>query len=66
MMFANDIVLLPDKEKCLQKLMNTLEEFCSSYWNLYINIEITKIVTCNKPLAFNFCIQFLSRTSEGI
>ena len=47
-MLDDDIVLLGNKKKVLQELLNRLEEFCSN-WDLSINVEKTKIVIFNKP-----------------
>ena len=66
MMLTDDIVLLADTEKRLQDLLNRLEEFCSN-WDPSINIKPTIIAIFNKPTcSSHFCIQFPSRTSEGI
>ena len=43
MMFADDIVLLANTDKGLQESINGLEEFYSN-WDLFLNIERTKMV----------------------
>ena len=46
-MYANDIVLFSNSAGGLQKLLNSLLQFCQR-WNLKINIAKTKIIISNK------------------
>ena len=46
LLFADDIILLSNSEKGLQKSLNTLQEFCNS-WKLKINSTKSKVIVFN-------------------
>ena len=47
LMYADDIVLLSNSAGGLQKLINSLLQFCQR-WNLKVNVAKTKVIIFNK------------------
>lgn len=47
LMYADDIVLLSESASGLQKALNGLDNFCSS-WGMTINVKKTKVLIFNK------------------
>ena len=47
LLYADDIVLVSETEKGLQKSLDTLQDYCNS-WDLQVNVEKTKIIVFNK------------------
>ena len=46
-MYADDIVILADDKKILQKMIDRLENYCSS-WSMVVNLEKSKIMVFRK------------------
>ena len=46
-MYADDIVLLSNSAGGLQKMLNSLLQFCQR-WNLKVNVAKTKVIIFNK------------------
>ena len=63
LMYADDIVLFSNSAGGLQKLLNSLLQFCQR-WNLKVNVAKTKVIIFNKSGKLLFLLHMMVKLSR--